>query len=157
MHRHPLGGRTGVLRVLNAGPHEGLPVPGGVTPWGCPVCGVPVPGGAESRGSLSPHSPLPALRRRAQLRAAIEAFRQRRDLEAAWRTLSGAWAPAFFRQRRPVQRAALKNHVRGSGREVSGSPWGFGMHRGVPIGRFAGSLWGGGSFWGLPGGSLWGL
>ncbi|XP_068035527.1 histone-lysine N-methyltransferase KMT5C-like [Anomalospiza imberbis] len=56
-------------------------------------------------------SPLPALRRRAQLRAAIEAFRQRRDLEAAWRTLSGAWAPAFFRQRRPVQRAALKNHV----------------------------------------------
>ncbi|XP_058715544.1 histone-lysine N-methyltransferase KMT5C [Poecile atricapillus] len=56
-------------------------------------------------------SPLPALRRRAQLRAAIEAFRQRRDLEAAWRTLSAAWAPAFFRQRRPVQRAALKNHV----------------------------------------------
>ncbi|XP_066065105.1 histone-lysine N-methyltransferase KMT5C [Chamaea fasciata] len=56
-------------------------------------------------------SPLPALRRRAQLRAAIEAFRQRRDLEAAWRTLSGAWAPAFFRQRRPVQRAALKTHV----------------------------------------------
>ncbi|KAM4879817.1 histone-lysine N-methyltransferase KMT5C [Sylvia borin] len=56
-------------------------------------------------------SPLPALRRRAQLRAAIEAFRQRRDLEAAWRTLSSAWAPAFFRQRRPVQRAALKNHV----------------------------------------------
>ncbi|NXD46964.1 KMT5C methyltransferase, partial [Copsychus sechellarum] len=56
-------------------------------------------------------SPLPALRRRAQLRAAIEAFRQRRDLEAAWRTLSGAWAPAFFRQRRPVQRAALKSHV----------------------------------------------
>ncbi|XP_014749574.1 PREDICTED: histone-lysine N-methyltransferase SUV420H2-like [Sturnus vulgaris] len=55
-------------------------------------------------------SPLPALRRRAQLRAAIEAFRQRRDLEAAWRTLSGAWAPAFFRQRRPVQRAALKSH-----------------------------------------------
>ncbi|XP_032939882.1 histone-lysine N-methyltransferase KMT5C [Catharus ustulatus] len=56
-------------------------------------------------------SPLPALRRRAQLRAAIEAFRQRRDLEAAWRTLSAAWAPAFFRQRRPVQRAALKIHV----------------------------------------------
>ncbi|XP_071277058.1 histone-lysine N-methyltransferase KMT5C [Agelaius tricolor] len=56
-------------------------------------------------------SPLPALRRRAQLRAAIAAFRQRRDLEAAWRTLSGAWAPAFFRQRRPAQRAALKNHV----------------------------------------------
>ncbi|XP_074387814.1 uncharacterized protein LOC141726716 [Zonotrichia albicollis] len=56
-------------------------------------------------------SPLPALRRRAQLRAAIAAFRQRRDLEAAWRTLSGAWAPAFFRQRRPAQRAALKIHV----------------------------------------------
>ncbi|XP_077645940.1 histone-lysine N-methyltransferase KMT5C [Lonchura striata] len=56
-------------------------------------------------------SPLPALRRRAQLRAAIEAFRQRRDLEAAWRTLSGAWAPAFFRRRRAAQRAALKNHV----------------------------------------------
>ncbi|TRZ08153.1 hypothetical protein HGM15179_018955 [Zosterops borbonicus] len=59
-------------------------------------------------------SPLPALRRRrAQLKAAIETFQQRRDLEAAWRTLSSAWAPAFFRQRRPVQRAALKNHVFG--------------------------------------------
>ncbi|KAF4805641.1 hypothetical protein TURU_000282 [Turdus rufiventris] len=66
-------------------------------------------------------SPLPALRRRAQLRAAIETFRQRRDLEVAWRTLSAAWAPAFFRQRRPVQRAALKIHVRGAG-EVLGGP-----------------------------------
>ncbi|XP_041568895.2 histone-lysine N-methyltransferase KMT5C [Taeniopygia guttata] len=56
-------------------------------------------------------SPLPALRRRARLRAALEAFRRRRDLEAAWRTLSGAWAPAFFRRRRPQQRAELKQHV----------------------------------------------
>ncbi|XP_050176381.1 histone-lysine N-methyltransferase KMT5C [Myiozetetes cayanensis] len=56
-------------------------------------------------------SPLPALRHWPQLRAAIEAFRRRRDLEEAWKTLSGAWAPAFFHQRRPVQRAALKSHV----------------------------------------------
>ncbi|KAM6184321.1 uncharacterized protein WM294_017255 [Sarcoramphus papa] len=56
-------------------------------------------------------SPLPALRRQHLLRAAVEGFRRRRDLEAAWRALSGAWAPAFFQRRRPLQRAALKSHV----------------------------------------------
>ncbi|XP_064296584.1 histone-lysine N-methyltransferase KMT5C isoform X2 [Phalacrocorax carbo] len=56
-------------------------------------------------------SPLPALRRQHLLRAAVEGFCRRRDLEAAWRALSGAWAPAFFQRRRPLQRAALKSHV----------------------------------------------
>ncbi|XP_031465620.1 histone-lysine N-methyltransferase KMT5C isoform X2 [Phasianus colchicus] len=58
-------------------------------------------------------SPLPALRRKHLLRAAVEGFRRRRDLEAAWRALSGsgAWAAAFFQRRRPLQRAALKSHV----------------------------------------------
>ncbi|XP_074990998.1 uncharacterized protein LOC142074312 [Calonectris borealis] len=45
-------------------------------------------------------SPLPALRRQHLLRAAVEGFCRRRDLEAAWRALSGAWAPAFFQRRR---------------------------------------------------------
>ncbi|XP_030825714.1 histone-lysine N-methyltransferase KMT5C-like, partial [Camarhynchus parvulus] len=57
-------------------------------------------------------SPLPALRAAGwQLKRPSRAFSSSRDLEAAWRDASAAWAPAFFRQRRPAQRAALKNHV----------------------------------------------
>ncbi|XP_064904165.1 histone-lysine N-methyltransferase KMT5C, partial [Columba livia] len=56
-------------------------------------------------------SPLPALRRRHQLRAAVERFRRRRDPEAAWRALSAAWAGTYFRQRRALQRRELKSHV----------------------------------------------
>lgn len=87
-------------------------------------------------------SPLPALRRKHLLRAAVEGFRRRRDLEAAWRALSGAWAAAFFQRRRPLQRAALKSHVRGGrrghvagagrvwdGRHVMGDRWDGGAAR----------------------------
>lgn len=57
-------------------------------------------------------SPLPALRRQHHLRAAVEGFRRRRDLEAAFRALTGGpWAGAYFQRRRPLQQAALKSHI----------------------------------------------
>ncbi|XP_074990919.1 uncharacterized protein LOC142074276 [Calonectris borealis] len=88
------------------GPLSQGPIPGVSPPWGV----SPGPSPPPQQGRCW-RSPLPALRRQHLLRAAVEGFCRRRDLEAAWRALSGAWAPAFFQRRRPLQRAALKSHV----------------------------------------------
>uniref|UniRef100_A0A8B9FU34 Uncharacterized protein n=1 Tax=Amazona collaria TaxID=241587 RepID=A0A8B9FU34_9PSIT len=116
-----------------------------------PEVGVAWPQGPCAR------SPLPALRRRHLLRAAVDSFRRRRDPEAAWRALSAAWAGPFFQQRRPAQRAALKSHV-----SRGGALWGRGCLRGArdgfPVGGYG--AWGGfsvgrcGALWGTGGFSM---
>ncbi|XP_074872070.1 histone-lysine N-methyltransferase KMT5C [Carettochelys insculpta] len=57
-------------------------------------------------------SPLPAIRRQHHLREAVEAFRRRRDLEAAYRALMlGEWAGPYFKSRSRQQETALKTHI----------------------------------------------
>ncbi|XP_048185490.1 histone-lysine N-methyltransferase KMT5C [Perognathus longimembris pacificus] len=57
-------------------------------------------------------SPMPPLRRQHHLRAALEAFLRRRDLEAAYQALTlGGWKAHYFQSRGPRQEAALKTHV----------------------------------------------
>ncbi|XP_042539163.1 histone-lysine N-methyltransferase KMT5C [Dipodomys spectabilis] len=57
-------------------------------------------------------SPMPPLRRQHHLRAALEAFLRRRDLEAAYQALTlGGWKIHYFQSRGPRQEAALKTHV----------------------------------------------
>ncbi|XP_019348195.1 histone-lysine N-methyltransferase KMT5C isoform X1 [Alligator mississippiensis] len=57
-------------------------------------------------------SPLPAIRRQHHLREAVEAFRRRRDLEAAYRALMlGDWSCQYFQNRSCQQEAALKIHI----------------------------------------------
>ncbi|XP_067408166.1 histone-lysine N-methyltransferase KMT5C isoform X2 [Emydura macquarii macquarii] len=57
-------------------------------------------------------SPLPAIRRQHHLREAVEAFRRRRDLEAAYRALLlGEWAGPYFKSRSRQQETALKTHI----------------------------------------------
>uniref|UniRef100_A0A8C0FW40 [histone H4]-N-methyl-L-lysine20 N-methyltransferase KMT5B n=1 Tax=Chelonoidis abingdonii TaxID=106734 RepID=A0A8C0FW40_CHEAB len=62
--------------------------------------------------SLPPPSPLPAIRRQHHLREAVEAFRRRRDLDAAYRALLlGEWAGSYFKSRSRQQETALKTHI----------------------------------------------
>ncbi|XP_030400645.1 histone-lysine N-methyltransferase KMT5C isoform X2 [Gopherus evgoodei] len=57
-------------------------------------------------------SPLPAIRRQHHLREAVEAFRRRRDLDAAYRALMlGEWAGSYFKSRSRQQETALKTHI----------------------------------------------
>ncbi|XP_043390664.1 histone-lysine N-methyltransferase KMT5C isoform X3 [Chelonia mydas] len=57
-------------------------------------------------------SPLPAIRRQHHLREAVEAFRRRRDLDAAYRALMlGEWAGPYFKSRSRQQETALKTHI----------------------------------------------
>ncbi|XP_015276249.1 PREDICTED: histone-lysine N-methyltransferase SUV420H2 [Gekko japonicus] len=57
-------------------------------------------------------SPLPAIRRKHHLREAVEAFRKRRDLEAAYQALmQGGWACQYFQNRSRQQEAAFKTHI----------------------------------------------
>ncbi|XP_075773703.1 histone-lysine N-methyltransferase KMT5C isoform X1 [Pelodiscus sinensis] len=57
-------------------------------------------------------SPLPAIRRQHHLREAVEGFRRRRDLEAAYRALMlGEWAGPYFKSRSRQQETALKTHI----------------------------------------------
>ncbi|XP_034647675.1 histone-lysine N-methyltransferase KMT5C-like isoform X1 [Trachemys scripta elegans] len=57
-------------------------------------------------------SPLPAIRRQHHLREAVEAFRRRRDLDAAYRALLlGEWAGPYFKSRSRQQETALKTHI----------------------------------------------
>nr|XP_032662296.1 histone-lysine N-methyltransferase KMT5C [Chelonoidis abingdonii] len=57
-------------------------------------------------------SALPAIRRQHHLREAVEAFRRRRDLDAAYRALLlGEWAGSYFKSRSRQQETALKTHI----------------------------------------------
>ncbi|XP_042331678.1 histone-lysine N-methyltransferase KMT5C [Sceloporus undulatus] len=57
-------------------------------------------------------SPLPAIRRKHHLREAVEAFRKRKDLEAAYQALmQGGWACHYFANRSRQQEAAFKTHI----------------------------------------------
>ncbi|KAH0626503.1 hypothetical protein JD844_001520 [Phrynosoma platyrhinos] len=57
-------------------------------------------------------SPLPAIRRKHHLREAVEAFRKRKDLEAAYQALmQGGWACQYFANRSRQQEAAFKTHI----------------------------------------------
>ncbi|KAM6452473.1 histone-lysine N-methyltransferase KMT5C [Liasis olivaceus] len=57
-------------------------------------------------------SPLPAIRRKHHLREAVEAFRKRKDLEAAYQALmQGGWACQYFANRSHQQEAAFKTHI----------------------------------------------
>ncbi|XP_049643005.1 histone-lysine N-methyltransferase KMT5C [Suncus etruscus] len=57
-------------------------------------------------------SPVPPLRRQQHLRSALEAFLRQRDLEAAFRALTGGgWMAHYFQSRGPRQEAALKSHI----------------------------------------------
>ncbi|KAM4825062.1 histone-lysine N-methyltransferase KMT5C isoform 2-T3 [Thomomys bottae] len=57
-------------------------------------------------------SPMPPLPRQHHLRAALEAFLRRRDLEAAYQALTlGGWKAHYFQSRGSRQEAALKTHV----------------------------------------------
>ncbi|XP_015681765.1 histone-lysine N-methyltransferase KMT5C-like [Protobothrops mucrosquamatus] len=57
-------------------------------------------------------SPLPAIRRKHHLREAVEAFRKRKDLEAAYQALmQGGWACQYFANRSHQQEAAFKSHI----------------------------------------------
>nr|XP_056720237.1 histone-lysine N-methyltransferase KMT5C [Euleptes europaea] len=57
-------------------------------------------------------SPLPAIRRNYHMREAVETFRKRRDLEAAYQALmQGGWACQYFQNRSRQQEAAFKTHI----------------------------------------------
>ncbi|KAJ6654438.1 hypothetical protein lerEdw1_007031 [Lerista edwardsae] len=57
-------------------------------------------------------SPLPAIRRKHHLREAVEAFRKRQDLDAAYQALmQGGWACQYFAKRSRQQEAAFKTHI----------------------------------------------
>ncbi|XP_062992954.1 histone-lysine N-methyltransferase KMT5C [Elgaria multicarinata webbii] len=57
-------------------------------------------------------SPLPPIRRKHHLREAVEAFRKRKDLEAAYQALmQGGWACHYFANRSRQQEAAFKTHI----------------------------------------------
>ncbi|XP_066487234.1 histone-lysine N-methyltransferase KMT5C [Tiliqua scincoides] len=57
-------------------------------------------------------SPLPAIRRKHHLREAVEAFRKRKDLDAAYQALmQGGWACQYFANRSRQQEAAFKTHI----------------------------------------------
>uniref|UniRef100_A0A8D2LJR7 [histone H4]-N-methyl-L-lysine20 N-methyltransferase KMT5B n=1 Tax=Varanus komodoensis TaxID=61221 RepID=A0A8D2LJR7_VARKO len=57
-------------------------------------------------------SPLPPIRRKHHLREAVEAFRKRKDLEAAYQSLmQGGWACHYFANRSRQQEAAFKTHI----------------------------------------------
>ncbi|KAJ7313954.1 hypothetical protein JRQ81_005785 [Phrynocephalus forsythii] len=57
-------------------------------------------------------SPLPAIRRNHHLREAVEAFRKRKDLKAAYQALmQGGWACHYFANRSRQQEAAFKTHI----------------------------------------------